>query len=313
MQREIELSVVIPCYNSEQSLEELTSRLNISLASLNISYEIIYVNDCSRDNTMKVLKELTESFQSIIAIDLMYNVGQFKALICGLEHSNGNFIITMDDDLQHPPEEIGEIYSYLKKNPQLDAVFGKPRKKQHSTFRNFGSLIIRKLNDRVFNKPKNLSMSSFRCLTRNLVNTLVGHKTMFPVMGPLILKSTARIENIEVEHNERKYGKSNYNLMKLLKTTFDNIINFSSLPLKYISVLGVSVSILSIIIALVYYIKYLFGYIQLPGWTTIVLLLNFYGGLTLLSIGIIGEYLIRILQEVNGYPRYKIREMFYKE
>lgn len=307
-----EISVVVPCYNSEKSLVELTQRIKQTINKLNIPFEIIYVNDCSRDRTLSVLEELTTQYEEVTAIDLMFNVGQYKALMCGLEQSKGNYVITMDDDLQHPPEEIVRLYYFLKSKPELDAVFGKPEIKQHSTFRNLGSYVIRKINDKVFEKPKHLYMSAFRCLRRKLVETIIDHKTVFPVMGPLILKATKRIENIDVKHNARKYGKSNYNLYKLVKTTFDNIINFSSFPLKYISILGILTSGISFLIVLYYYIRYLLGYIQLPGWTSTILLINIYGGLILLSIGIIGEYLIRILQEVNNYPRFKIRQVYKK-
>ena len=308
----IEISVIIPCYNSEKFLKELNNRLLTVLKSINVTYEIIYVNDCSKDDTLNVLKEIVSLNEKIVAINLMFNVGQFRALMCGLENSRGKYIITMDDDLQHPPEEIVKMYFYSKSNNHIDAVFGKPMVKQHAWFRKVGSYFIRKVNEYIFNKPRHLVMSSFRCFTRDLVDTIISHKTMFPVMGPIILKSTNRIENIEVRHDQRKYGKSNYNFLKLIKTTMDNVINFSSLPLKCISIIGVTASIISIIIMFYFLVKYFLGYIKLPGWTSIILMVNFYSGLLLISTGIIGEYLIRILQEVNGYPKYRIRNIYRK-
>lgn len=132
-------------------------------------------------------------------------------------------------------------------------------------------------------------------------------------MGPIILKSTKRIKNIDVEHHSRKYGKSNYNLLKLISTTFDNIINFSSLPLKLISWVGFMAFSFSVVSSMYYFVRFLIGGIGVPGWTTNVLLLNFYGGLILFSIGVIGEYLIRILFEVNRFPRYTIRKVYKKD
>ena len=306
----MKISIVIPCYNSEKSIEELVDRIVSVSVNENYKLQIVLVNDFSKDLTLEKLEVLAEKYNQVEAIDLMFNIGQFRALICGLEHCSGDYIVTMDDDLQHPPEEIPKMLNYLAQNDHLDVILGKPYKKEHSVYRNLGSLLIRFVNKNIFNKPKDLVMSSFRVMNSSLKDTLVSHKTMFPIVGPLILASTKRIENIQIEHKERVYGKSNYNLSKLIKTTFDNIINFSSLPLKLISFIGVIGMLLSVFITLYLIIRYLTGGIGVAGWTSNMLLINFYGGLTLFSIGIIGEYLIRVLQEVNGFPSYKIRKHY---
>ncbi len=309
----IEISVVIPCYNSSKSLEELSLRLSESLQKLNISYEVIFVNDCSKDNTIEVAKKIVDNYHNFKLIDLMFNVGQFRALYCGLENAKGKYVVTMDDDLQHRPEDIEKLYNAIKDNENIDAIFGKTVEKQHSTFRKIGSYMIRKVNESIFNKPKELTMSPFRILRCELVDTITSHKTMFPVFGPMILKSTNRIINIDIEHQQRKHGVSNYNLKMLIKTTFDNVINFSSLPLKYISLLGIFVSIFSFFLAFSYIFRYLIFDTSVSGWTTLVVLINFYSGLILLSVGIIGEYLVRVLAEVQGYPKYKIRNIYQNE
>lgn len=153
-------------------------------------------------------------------------------------------------------------------------------------------------------------MSPYRVMRKELCETLISHRTMFPVMGPLILNSTKRIANIEIIHKPRPFGKSNYNLYKLIKATFDNIINFSSFPLKMISFIGIMGISVSVISSIYYLSRYLIGGIGVAGWTSSMLTINFYGGLTLFSIGIVGEYLIRILFEVNGFPKYKIRKHY---
>ncbi len=310
--KDIELSVVIPCFNSSNTLLELHDKLKRVLQSLEITYEIIYVNDASMDHTSKVLKDIAENNGHTTVIDLLFNVGQFRALMCGLEYSSGNYVITMDDDLQHPPEEIPKLYYELKNNNGLDAVIGKYKKKNHSLIRNAGSTLARKLRGSIFNKPKDFQTTSFRCLTRPLVNAVVSHKTMFPAIGLLIFRSSNKIKSVEVEHHQRKHGKSNYSLFKLIKTLLDNTFSYTSLPLKYISVLGIIVSIVGFSLALYYLVSYLLGRTAVPGWTTVVILLNIYSGLLLLSVGIIGEYLLKTLQEVNGYPRYFIRTIYKK-
>lgn len=301
------ISIIIPCYNSEKSLCELIKRIDLALKDI-YRYEIICVNDCSRDNTINVLEDLSNNYPQLKVIDMVYNIGQFRALMCGFEHSKGEIIVTIDDDLQHKPEDIPLLINHLISNPQLDVVIASFSNKKHKAYRNLGTLLIRWINKNIFNKPKNLQTSSFRAIRRIIVDALIEHKTAFPVVGPLILSITTRIENHQVEHCPRKYGKSGYKLSKLIATTFDNVLNFSSLPLKFISIIGVGASFLSFIIFIGFILKYLFIGIDVPGWTSLILIISFYSGLILLSIGIIGEYLIRILKESNHSPRYMIRK-----
>ncbi len=308
----MKISVVIPCYKSEKSIKELIGRLLVLEEKYQYTLQIILVNDCSPDGTMLVLRELSKRYDQVEAIDLMFNVGQFRSLLCGLEHATGDYVVTMDDDLQHPPEEIPKMLNHLVKNEDIDVVLGKPKRKEHNKIRNIGSLFIRFVNTKIFKKPKSLVMSPFRVLRKCVVDTLVSHRTMFPVIGPLILKSTNRIVNVEIQHNSRAYGTSNYTPLKLIKTTFDNIINFSSIPLKMISFLGLFGMFISVLLSVYFLVRYFIGGIGVTGWTSSVLMINFYGGLTLFSIGIIGEYLIRILFEVNGFPKYKIRNHYNK-
>ena len=305
-----QISVVIPCYNSAKSLAELNTRLNNSLKLLNVAYEIIYINDQSKDQTLVELKKIAHNDVNVKVIDLMFNVGQFRALYCGFEVAIGKYIVTIDDDLQHPPEEIAKLYDIIKNNEEVDAIFGKYGEKKHSSFRNFGSMLIKLVNEKIYGKPKNLTMSAFRIMRQELVETILSHKTISPVLGAVILKSTNRIINVEVEHHRRKHGESNYTLLKLIKTTLDNILNFSSLPLQTISIIGITVSFISFLFSMFYFVRYFFTDAGVPGWTSIMVLLNFYAGLILISLGLIGEYLIRILMEVNGTPKYKIRKIY---
>ena len=310
MHSSIELSVVIPCYNSSKSLNELSKRLDLSLKTLNVTYEVIFINDYSKDDTITVAKKIVDKYQNFKLIDLMFNVGQFRALYCGFEVTKGQYIVTLDDDLQHPPEEIYKLYNAIKDNKEIDAVFGKYEEKKHSFFRNAGSSFIKLINEKVYGKSKDLTMSAFRIMRRELVETVISHKTISPVIGAVILKSTSRIINVNVKHDKRKYGRSNYNLFKLIKATLDNVLNFSSLPLQTISLIGIAVSFISFMFSIFYLLQYFFTDVSVPGWTSITVLLNFYAGLILISLGLIGEYLIRILMEVNGTPKYKIKKTY---
>jgi len=310
MSNSLELSIVIPCYNSAKSLSKLNVRLHRALDSLGVVYEIIYINDCSKDTTLEELKKLAATSSKVTVVDIMYNVGQFRALYCGFENSKGKYIVTIDDDLQHPPEEIPKLYNTIKNAKNIDAVFGRYESKEHSLFRNVGTAFIKLINEKIYGKPKNLTMSAFRIMRRELIDTILTHKTISPVLGAIILKSTRQIVNVDIQHNKRKHGTSNYNLIKLIKTTLDNVLNFSSLPLQTISIIGITVAFISFLFSVFYFVQYFVADIDIPGWTSIMVLLNFYAGLILISLGLIGEYLIRILMEVNGTPKYKIRQVY---
>ncbi|HEY3521312.1 MAG TPA: glycosyltransferase family 2 protein [Rhodanobacteraceae bacterium] len=302
-----EISIVVPCYGGAQALPELLSRLDKALDAIGVASEIILVDDCSPDGLALAVQRELPAYPRLRYIELMFNTGQFRALMCGLATARGRHVVTMDDDLQHPPEEIAKLYEHLRDHPELDAVFGAYERKQHSGGRNLGSWLVRMVNTWIFHKPPGLVMSSFRCLRRELVDALLANHTRYPVIGPLILSSTRRIDNVIVRHDPRKHGQSNYSLVRLVRTTLDNILSFSSLPLQIISIAGVCISFLSFAIGGAYAIAHVIRGGGVPGWTSLFLAVNFYAGLGLLSVGIAGEYLVRIIGESRGQPLYVVR------
>ncbi len=301
-------SITIPVYNSEKTLPELIERLTQVMDKIGQIYEIILVNDVSMDNSWEAIVKLKEKYPQISAFNLMNNVGQNRALMCAFDNVNGEYVITMDDDLQNPPEEIPKLIKAIKNSPEMDCIIGVPRKKHHSFYRNLGTLFVRYINNKIVGKPKELKTSSFRIFKRYIKNALILYKTRNPVITALILKSTKHIANITIEHCDRKHGSSGYSLSCLFKVTLDNVLNFSTLPLKFISCLGLVVSLGSLLLLIFYIITYFQGAIKIPCWITLVFLLTFFCGLVFFSIGLIGEYLIRIIQEVNHSPRYIIRD-----
>ena len=301
-------SIVVPCYKSERWLEELVSRIEKVMTSIDEPFELILINDASPDNTWTEIQRLAQKFPFIHAFDMFTNVGQFRALLCGFEHAQGQLIITMDDDLQHPPEEIPKLISAIEAQPNLDCVMGIPREKKHSQIRNLGSRFMNWLNTLFFDKPITLRLSSFRIMRRELIRVVCTHPTSKPIVGPLILKSTKRLANTEVKHFLRPHGRSGYSLLKLIILTLDNIFYSSIFPLKFFSIVGLISSLASILIAAYFFISYLFGVITVPGFMTHVLLTCFFGGTSLFLIGLLGEYVIRILEEVNRPPRYTVRQ-----
>lgn len=208
-------SVVIPVYNSEDSLDELYDRLSQVLNNIFIEYEIILVDDYSTDNSFLKMKEIYNKNKNIKIIKLKKNFGQQNAIKCGFEFATNDYVITMDDDLQHQPEEIIKIME--KMDEGYDVVYGIAQKKEHNILRNFGSKMTNFLFDFICHKPKDIRVSSFRCIKKDILEEIKKNKTPFVYITAITLKITRNIGNVYVEHKPRKYGSSNYNYIKLIK------------------------------------------------------------------------------------------------
>ncbi|MGA1825569.1 MAG: glycosyltransferase family 2 protein [bacterium] len=304
----VEYSIVIPVYKSAECLSELYDRLTKVFKEISSCYEIIFVDDASPDDSWKIMQQLRYKDQHVKIIQHTRNFGQHKATLCGLQYSQGDFVITMDDDLQHPPEEIPKLLEAIRNNDEIDAVFASYESKQHSWFRNLGANVINAITSYVFIKNKGLKLTSFRIMRRPIVKELENARYHNPRIGQLILRITHRITNVQVKHHPRKLGRSSYSFHRLVSDSLDNILSNSSLPLQIVSYIGFSSSLLSILLSLYYLYKYLFIGISVPGWTTTILLLLFFFGILFFSLGIVGEYLIRILREVQGSRKSVVRK-----
>jgi dolichol-phosphate mannosyltransferase/undecaprenyl-phosphate 4-deoxy-4-formamido-L-arabinose transferase len=269
---------VIPCYCSGGWLDELVERIHAAMGTLEGSFEILLVNDGSPDDTWRAIEELCRRSPQVRGLDLLSNVGQFRATMCGLEHAEGEIVVTMDDDLQHRPEDIPDLVGAIRADPELDCVFA-----------------------------PGFRYSSFRAMRRPIARALCAHRTAKPVLGPMLLQTTRRMANLEVDHEPRQHGASGYSLVRLAGIVRDKVIGASTLPLTLVSLAGLGAAALSALLGLYYLVQYWTGRIGFPGFTTQVLLIAFFGGMMLLSIGILGEYVVRILREVTGEPRYQLR------
>lgn len=297
-------SIVIPVYQSARMLPELHQRLTAVMQGLGKPYEIIFVEDCGRDNAWQLLQELAKKDDRVSAIQLMHNSGQSNATLCGLAHARGGAIITMDDDLQHPPEEIPALIRAL--GPDVDVVMGTPKEKMHHWFRRLGSGIMHDINCYLLGKDRSLRFTSFRLMRRGVVDGLLILRTLSPALGPMINTVTHRIINTTVEHAPRKEGRSGYTFRRLFAQTMSNLIGYSMLPLRLLAVIGGVGIVLSIAFAIGLVLHYLQGGV-VPGWTSIALLLVMLSGFNFFAFAIIGEYVLRILQRVNATPQYFVR------
>ena len=305
----VDLSVVVPVYNSEKSLKELHKRLSETFNQMNKTFEIIFVNDDSKDESLKILKEIYKqnNNDNIVIIDLFRNFGQQNALMCGFNYCSGKYIITMDDDLQHSPEDIPVLYNKMLEG--YDVVFGSYISKQDKFYKNFGSFLIRKLNHKIFNIKNNLKFSSFRIIKKEIIEQIRTNNTTFPYISGMLLQTTKNIANVTVKHEKRKYGKSNYTLKKLLKLSFNLLINHSTIPLRIFGYVGLLISFLSFFIGIIFMIKQIISGKAPAGWTSLIVLVSFYNALILIIFFIIGEYISRILKESSNEKQYSVKEV----
>jgi len=305
--RELLYSIVVPVYKSEPSLRELAERVDRTFEGIEGDYELILVEDGGGDKSWEVMRSLREENRKVKIIRLTRNFGQHNALMCGFSFASGDFIITIDDDLQNPAEEIPKLIEAIR-GSDLDVVSGAPKERKHSWVRNAGSFAYRWLASQTFKRAPVFQMSNFRIMTRAVNDDLLRIQTPNPALGLLILNITDRIGSVPVEHRERLYGKTTYTAAKLVRHVFHGILYHSTLPLKWVFVLGLFSMFLSFTLGAYYLTLFFLGRIGVPGWMTLVLLLLFFSGVVMFSLGIIGEYLLRITQEVYRVPQYLIRD-----
>lgn len=302
----MKISIIIPVYNSETSLPLLIERINKIFVLLDYDYEVICINDNSKDNSWSVLKHLAKKNIKIKPINLLKNYGQHNAVLCGFRYMKGDFAVTIDDDLQNPPEEIPKLIEKI--NEGYDCVFGKFREKKHSFFRKVGTKIIGYLNYKIFDKPQNITLSNVRIIKKEVIERVLSYKTPKPYIPGLVLMFSDKIGNVLIEHNEREIGKSNYNIMTILKLVSTILFIYSSFPIRLVSAFGFGISFFSFVLGLFYIIKNITVGVTVPGWTTVAVLSSFLGGYIILMLGMIGEYLARIIRQANFNKSYIVKE-----
>jgi len=303
---EIDISVVIPVYNSGVILPELFSSLKTVMEGTGKSYEVIFCEDCSRDNSWEVLCQLKEKYPGIItAIQLSKNYGQHNATLCGLSFAKGELMITMDDDLQHPPEEISKLLNAYSEGDS-DVVYGTFHKKAHSAIRNAGSYSVKKAS-RHFGKGKGKG-SSFRVINRSIVDKILGHKQYFIFIDELILWYTDNIDFVLVRHDKRLHSESNYSGRKIWRLISNLVFFYTSFPLKLMIYGGMTISFITFLLGLQFIFRKIF--LDLPlGYASLIVTILFSTSIIIFSLGVIGEYLSRMHQIQNKRPPFNIHKV----
>lgn len=300
------LSVVVPVYNSESTLVEFTSRLMDVLTSLELQFEIILVNDCSRDRSWEIIQELAKINPRIIGLNLMHNYGQHNALLAGIQKVRYDITITLDDDLQHPPEEIPRLLKKMEEG--YDVVYGRPSERHHKVWRNIGSRVLKSSLKIVLGAEMGKNSSAFRAFRTILKRGFENFKDAQLSIDVLLSWSAAKVTSIPVRHEERKAGRSGYTIRKLMILTFNMITGYSSLPLRITSALGILASLFGIGMFLHVVIQRLTQEHYVPGFAFIAAEIALFAGLQLFAIGVIGEYIARMHFRTMGKPPYTIRE-----
>lgn len=304
----IDYSIVIPVYKSGEWMDELVNRIRVVMEQETSGhFELLLINDCSPDAiTWQAIKSNAEKHTWVRGFNLLYNVGQFRSIVCGMHHARGRYIITMDDDLQHPPEELPKLIHAIKEDEDILCVMGEYGLKRHGLIRNIGSSFHQRIMNRLYGKPAHVRTTSFRIMKKELVDALLACRTAKPIVSSMIFSMTNKVKNVSVNHAPRSQGKSGYSFLKLVATTCDNIINASTFPLRMFSILGFICASVSVILAFVFLFRWLMGGIAVAGFTTQILLIIFFGGMMLVGIGILGEYIARIIAEITGPERFYI-------
>jgi polyisoprenyl-phosphate glycosyltransferase len=306
----IDYSIVIPVYNSEKTIEELINRIENLFIGMSLSYEIILVDDCSVDRSWELLKKIHSFNPKIKIIRLVRNFGQHNALLAGFNICSGKFIVTLDDDLQHPPEEITKLIS--KVNEGYFVVYGKYPPENRNFIENFLSRSYQRLMHKILVIPNNLFISSFVIYRKETIQNIISIKSSYPFLPAMTIKSAPinKISNADVIHHKRKSGSSNYGLIKYFKYSLNLIVNYSSVPLIFVAAFGLLLSIISICFGFwIISQKLMDPTYGIMGWNSLMVAICFIGGAILMSMGIIGEYLRRILAETSHGQQYVIGEM----
>ena len=299
-------SLVIPVFNSEKTLESLCTRAGNVLNSITENYEIILINDGSSDNSSIIMQEIKKNNPNIKIINLMRNFGQHNALLCGMRNAKYEFTITMDDDLQHPPEEIPKLIKKLDEG--FDVIYGYPKKQNHGFYRNLASTLTKIILKTSMGIKSARYVSPFRVFKTNLCDAFKDYKGAFISIDVLLSWGTNSFSSILIRHDSRILGKTNYTLKKLLNHAFNMLTGFTIIPLQIASLIGFSFAVFGFIILSYVIIRFFLYGSPVPGFPFIASIISIFSGAQLLAIGIIGEYIARIHSRVMDRPQYTIKD-----
>lgn len=301
------VSFVIPCYRSEHTLPHVVAEIEEKMKTMEqYEYDIFLVNDCSPDDTFGTIRRLCREHENIKGISFSKNFGQHAALMAGLRHSDGDYVVCLDDDGQTPANEVDRLLEKLEEG--YDAVYAKYEHKQHSAFRNMGSRVNELMTRVMLGKPADLYVSSYFAVKKFVVNDMVKYENSYPYVIGLVLRATKNITNVTVNHREREEGSSGYTIKKLLGLWFNGFTAFSVKPLRIATGIGAFSAMVGFFYGIYTIAKRLVNPAVPMGFSSTMAAIVFFGGMIMLMLGLIGEYIGRIYISLNNSPQYVIRE-----
>lgn len=306
------LSFVLPCYGSQKTIKAVVEEIEaIVNTKPEYDYEIILVNDNSPDDVWLVINELVKEKDKITGINLAKNFGQHAALMAGYSHCTGDIVISLDDDGQSPADEV---FSLIEKiNEGYDVVYGFYPEIKQSKFRVFGSLVNEKMIESMVGKPKGLKATSYYAAKKFIIDEMCRYKNSYPYVGGLVFRSTKNVTAVPVKHRERLEGNSGYTIRKLLKLWVNGFTAFSEKPLRIATFLGALCACMGFVYGLFVVIRKIVVPSIQTGYSSLMVVLLFVGGIIMLLLGIIGEYVGRIYISINNSPQYVVREVISKD
>jgi undecaprenyl-phosphate 4-deoxy-4-formamido-L-arabinose transferase len=300
------LSFIIPCYYSEKTINNVIARIIETVkADGRYEYEIVCVNDGSGDGTYAVLREMA-SDPKIKVIDLSRNFGQHSALMAGFHYTEGDILVCMDDDGQNPPEEMFKLIDKLEEG--YDLVSAKYSKDKRGFIRKFGTWISCATSWTLLNQPRDIELNSYYVFRRYVRDEIIKYDNSYPYVHGLILRVTRNMANVEIPRGKRMSGESGYSLGKLLSLWMNGVTAFSEKPLRLVAIAGMVFSTLGFLVAIIIIIRKLVNPAIAMGYTSTMAMLLFIGGLIMLSLGLLGEYIGRIYISVNNAPQFVVRD-----
>ncbi len=302
----MKISIVIPCYGSELTIEDVVKEIKETLKKRNDSFEIILVNDCSPDNVWEKIMRLSEQNSEVRGICLAKNFGQHSALMAGYRCAEGDIVVSMDDDGQTPADEMYKLIDKLDEG--YDVVYATYDNKQHSGFRNFGSKVNDYMCEKLLGKPKGLMVTSYFAAKKFVIEEICRYRNPYTYIIGLIFRTTNNIGMVPVTHRARVQGNSGYTLKKLLGLWMNGFTAFSVKPLRIATMSGVVFAIIGFLYVIYILINKCINPAVPVGWSSTIAAIMIVGGVILCMLGMIGEYLGRVYISINDAPQYVIKE-----
>jgi glycosyltransferase involved in cell wall biosynthesis len=303
---EFTYSVVVPVYNSVGVVGRTVDRIVEVFEQAGLSYQLVLVNDGSRDGSWEVIADRARKNPHVVALNLLRNYGQHHANLAGFREATGDFVITMDDDLQNPPDQALALIDGAMQGH--DVVFGRFERKAAPRYRRIGSSLISMINRRVFLQPAGLTVSNFRILHRDVVDRICGSRTAHPYITGQALMYSHTPTDVLVRHDPRPVGKSNYGLVRILRLVFAILFSYSLWPLRAAATGGAVIALISFLLGAYYLVRSFFVDTPVAGWTTIAVLLSVFSGVIIALLSMLGEYVVRTLNAVSAQDTYHVSE-----